>query len=417
MIDDDIYLGHRTSNRGCFVLVAAALVLLFFTWFFFFSDRGKDDVIEPSDGSATANARVNGQVGDGQQAYPNTNPKTQSSDGTTTRRPGDAGFGSNGQGTSIIQPPNAVGNAGAGNSGGGYTGGGNGATVIRQQVSSGQGAPLITPGGNRPAGQAPSGLGAVAKPPGQPPVASATASQYPPGNAQTLVDAEQAEADGDLQKARALYLSALQSEDTSVRGKAAGRINELHLSMLYSKTPMKEKQSYRVQSGDTLGEIAQKYGTTVGLIKKMNRLKSDNIRIGQRLQLLTGKFTTIVSREYNSLTVKLNGEFFKIYTVGTGKTTTPTPTGVFTVSDKIPNPTWYPRDRDPVPFGTTDNELGTRWLSWSDSFSDQTGYGFHGTWEPETIGQNASSGCVRLRNTDVEELYDLLPIGTKVIVQ
>ena len=62
--------------------------------------------------------------------------------------------------------------------------------------------------------------------------------------------------------------------------------------------------------------------------------------------------------------------------------------------------------------GSPENSLGTRWLGF-----DKKGYGIHGTVEPETIGQQVSQGCVRMLNEDVEELYDLLPRGTRVTVQ
>jgi lipoprotein-anchoring transpeptidase ErfK/SrfK len=43
-------------------------------------------------------------------------------------------------------------------------------------------------------------------------------------------------------------------------------------------------------------------------------------------------------------------------------------------------------------------------------------YRIHGTNEPETIGTNVSSGCIRLRNEDVIDLYGRVPVGAKVIV-
>jgi hypothetical protein len=43
-------------------------------------------------------------------------------------------------------------------------------------------------------------------------------------------------------------------------------------------------------------------------------------------------------------------------------------------------------------------------------------YRIHGTDEPWTIGQNVSSGCIRLTNDDISDLYDRTPIGTKVVV-
>jgi len=44
------------------------------------------------------------------------------------------------------------------------------------------------------------------------------------------------------------------------------------------------------------------------------------------------------------------------------------------------------------------------------------GYGIHGTWEPETIGKAASAGCIRLLNSEIEELFNLVPLGTEVTI-
>jgi hypothetical protein len=54
--------------------------------------------------------------------------------------------------------------------------------------------------------------------------------------------------------------------------------------------------------------------------------------------------------------------------------------------------------------------LGTRRLELGD------GYGIHGTNEPSSIGRSASHGCVRLRNEDVEKLYDMVSVGTPVYI-
>jgi lipoprotein-anchoring transpeptidase ErfK/SrfK len=44
-------------------------------------------------------------------------------------------------------------------------------------------------------------------------------------------------------------------------------------------------------------------------------------------------------------------------------------------------------------------------------------YRIHGSNEPETIGHAVSSGCIRMTNSDVVDLYDRVSVGTKVIVQ
>jgi lipoprotein-anchoring transpeptidase ErfK/SrfK len=62
--------------------------------------------------------------------------------------------------------------------------------------------------------------------------------------------------------------------------------------------------------------------------------------------------------------------------------------------------------------GGIDNPLGARAL-----YLGSTLYRIHGSNEPETIGQAVSSGCFRMTNEDVADLYSRVPVGTKVVVQ
>jgi len=62
-----------------------------------------------------------------------------------------------------------------------------------------------------------------------------------------------------------------------------------------------------------------------------------------------------------------------------------------------------------VPAGSPDNILGVAWLGF-----DLPGYGIHGTTEPQNLGKQVTQGCVRMANTDVEELYTIVPVGTEV---
>ena len=66
------------------------------------------------------------------------------------------------------------------------------------------------------------------------------------------------------------------------------------------------------------------------------------------------------------------------------------------------------------PFGVNQRRykgvLGTRRLVLGD------GYGIHGTNAPETIGRSVSHGCVRLRNEDIEQLFEMVPVGTPVYI-
>ena len=94
--------------------------------------------------------------------------------------------------------------------------------------------------------------------------------------------------------------------------------------------------------------------------------------------------------------------------------------GVKHVSAKREWPDWTPpsqmlRRRPDLPrhmAGGPDNPLGARALYLGSSL-----YRIHGSNEPETIGQAVSSGCFRLTNEDVIDLYARVPVGATVIVQ
>ena len=66
--------------------------------------------------------------------------------------------------------------------------------------------------------------------------------------------------------------------------------------------------------------------------------------------------------------------------------------------------------------GGPDNPMGARALYLYQNGRD-TLYRIHGTNEPETIGRSASSGCIRMRNIDVVDLFNRVPVGAKVIVR
>ncbi|MDA0991414.1 MAG: L,D-transpeptidase, partial [Verrucomicrobia bacterium] len=115
------------------------------------------------------------------------------------------------------------------------------------------------------------------------------------------------------------------------------------------------------------------------------------------------------------LVVYLDGKFFKRYGVGTGKYGK-TPLGEFEIYDKITEPVWWRPDGKEIPFGDPLNILGTRWMAIraTGDTPQVRGYGIHGTWDDSSIGKAESAGCIRMRNSEVEELFDLLPYLTPV---
>src|SRR6266567_3322529 len=103
-------------------------------------------------------------------------------------------------------------------------------------------------------------------------------------------------------------------------------------------------------------------------------------------------------------------QIVKVYNVAVGKPSTPTPEGEFQIVNHIPNPTYYGTGVVIAP--GKDNPLGTRWMGLS-----AKGYGIHGTNVPSSIGKAASHGCVRMRKQDLEELFEMVTVGTTVELQ
>lgn len=225
--------------------------------------------------------------------------------------------------------------------------------------------------------------------------------------------AERAYQSGRWEEARETLHRAMRlTGDPEVRAAVRQRLGEINLALLTSRHPQAESAWVEVRSGDTLGRIAAREGTTVELLRMSNQIRGDSIRVGQRLKVLREPFVIRVSKERNELTLYLGGRFFKAYRVSTGAGAN-TPEGEFRITDRIVHPDWWhPETRRRIPYGDPDHRIGTHWLGWN-----VPGFGIHGTDEPERLGESVSLGCVRMHNDDVKELHDLVPSGTRVIVE
>jgi lipoprotein-anchoring transpeptidase ErfK/SrfK len=105
------------------------------------------------------------------------------------------------------------------------------------------------------------------------------------------------------------------------------------------------------------------------------------------------------------------------YTVAVGQEGLETPEGLYHIQDKQVEPTWHVPESDwagslagqSIPPGPS-NPLKARWMGIYE------GAGIHGTEETYSLGTAASHGCVRMAIPDVEELYDLVEVGTPIYI-
>lgn len=291
-----------------------------------------------------------------------------------------------------------------------------------QKAAGPQDAPPATPAAT-PATPAPPGSAPAARPAPLPTAAPAArpadttpapgpSASGPDPAVPALNEARAFQEAGQIPAARDKALGALAAARTpAVKRQVEDLLGAIHTALVFTPAPMAEKVDYTIEPGDRLAGIAKQHGTTIELLTKGNGIRSSVIRPGDRLRVLTGKFSILIDKSENDLVLSLSDRFFKRYRVGTGKFEK-TPAGRFRITDRIAQPTWWRSDGKAVPYGDKENVLGTHWLS-----LDLPGYGIHGTWEPETVGKQESAGCIRLVNPDIEELYTLLPVGTPVAIQ
>jgi LysM repeat protein len=162
-------------------------------------------------------------------------------------------------------------------------------------------------------------------------------------------------------------------------------------------------ETYVVQRGDYLSRIAPKYAVPYQFIERINNTPAERLQAGKPIKLVKGPFHARISKSDFRMDIFLNDAdgqpiYIRSFTVGLGKDDS-TPMGPFIVApnSKVQNPSWKAlKGTDPVT-------------------EAHTGYGIHGTIDPQSIGRQASMGCVRLSDDDVALVYDMLESGRSTV--
>lgn len=182
---------------------------------------------------------------------------------------------------------------------------------------------------------------------------------------------------------------------------------------------------HRVKKGEVPGAIARRYRVGDGLIARLNRDYSPTrLQVGQALKVLDlsdRSLRLVVDRKRHRLgawrTAPGGGWLLVAYLpVGLGAPETPTPSGSTKVIERARDPEW----RDPVsgvvhPPGAPGNVLGGYWMRLDPEGIGKAGIGLHGYTAEEPalwLGRDASNGCVRMRQDDMDLVFHLALEGT-----
>ena len=249
-----------------------------------------------------------------------------------------------------------------------------------------------------------------------------------PAIASMISRAESAASRNRLVEARTLYNAALfdPSADAPTQGMLRRRIMAINDTLLFGPTISADDpftKRYEIQPGDALSKLPRKLGLNVNwrFLQRINGISDPKrIRVGQWIKTVAGPFHAVISRSAYRLDLYMGESSELMYVasfpVGLGENdSTPLGSWVVRKDSKLINPRWVnPRTGEVFTASDPNNPIGERWIG-LEGVDAQTkpmsGYGIHGTIDPDSIGTQASMGCIRLENDDVALVYELLIEG------
>ena len=205
------------------------------------------------------------------------------------------------------------------------------------------------------------------------------------------------------------------AEARAVVEEAYGALKPRLMQTVLNPGHLARAKSYKVEPGDALSRIAKHFRqlghkVDAGTIAAFNRISDPRrLQVGQILKVPVEPIRTVVEKASFLQAVYVGDVIFRLYWVGHGKDDC-TPVATFLVTAKQEKPDWY-TDGRVVPYGHPDNVLGDYFVKFQ--HASFTGFGVHGTAEPESVGTMASAGCIRMLDDDIEDYFKLVPHGTE----
>lgn len=187
-------------------------------------------------------------------------------------------------------------------------------------------------------------------------------------------------------------------------------LDQIAGTVVYSTQHLLEAP-YEVQTGERLEDIGQRYDVPWQLLAKINGIDDpQSLRPGERLKVVRGPFAAVINLEKREMALMLaDGSYAGRFKIGLGVDQPPRE-GVFAVSDKATDPVYRGRDRAIGP-QDPNNPLGARWIGLGADL------GIHGTNRPESIGRTDLPGSISLDPRDIEDVFDILSVGSKVTIR
>lgn len=249
---------------------------------------------------------------------------------------------------------------------------------------------------------------------------------------EVLNDARAKKTTGDLVAARdelntALISGHLSETDAETTRHSIAEINQT-LILSPQRTPNDPwAMGYPVQSGERLTTIAAKSSVTWQLLSRINKVDPKRLRSGTTIKVIKGPFFAVVTKAKFRMDMYLGSPggpdsmYVTSFAVGLGKNDS-TPTGTWQVQsgNKVVKPVYYsPENQGVIAADDPKNPLGGYWIGLEGlegQAVDQHSYGIHGTIDPDSIGKQASLGCIRLGHDNIALAFEMLVEGKSKIL-
>jgi len=187
-------------------------------------------------------------------------------------------------------------------------------------------------------------------------------------------------------------------------------LSQLAGTVIYSRQHLLDAP-HRVAPGETLEQIATACNVPWELLAKINGLPGAGpLEPGQELKIIKGPFHAVVDLQQKQLVLFLNGERYAgRFPIAVGADHPPLPGEHHVVQNKLLNPSYY-AERVYTP-EDPQNPLGSRKIELDQQVS------IHGSNDPSSLDREDPRGCIRMNPRDIEDVFDILTIGSEVAVR
>ncbi|MDZ7618995.1 MAG: LysM peptidoglycan-binding domain-containing protein [Patescibacteria group bacterium] len=193
-------------------------------------------------------------------------------------------------------------------------------------------------------------------------------------------------------------------------------LDQLAGTVIYSRHSLLEPP-YVVRPGDTLQSIADQYSVPPELIANINGMRDPRgVQPGQELKVVRGPFHAVVNLADYEMTLMLGSLYAGRFPISIGRDQSNLE-GSYIVADKGIAPTYHGPDGTTYDERDQRNPLGSLWLGLGDRVGQAGRIGIHGTNDPRSVGRDAERGNIGLEQRDIQDVYGILSVGSRVVIQ